>query len=324
MAINTHGVVFTSRLPRFDLELREALRTGRLATVRQLLAQRPTLRSGAIADALLGAGHAVLALGLVWEERAKFSLAVKVGNLEEAETMALRLGDKEIWGKLGEAALLLGNVEVAEMALQNSDNLARLSFLYVVTGQLDKLQTMTRVKGVVKDVGMQFVNGACCGSVVQQAEALRTRGLKRLAVHTLRTHGLGSVEGAADNLGQPMLRQNVMPGSGEERERKAAREMELSYAAGYALFPASSAFPSSYHIARPYTRFSRPQLLLPPLLLSADAGNWPLVRIAQTPLARPPSELLGTGSSLLLDADRSAGTRVGTQLVKRKAPEKYD
>jgi hypothetical protein len=261
---------------------------------------------------------------VVCDERAKFALAVKVGNMEVAESMARQVGDKEVWKKLGEAALLHGNVGVAEVALQNSGNIAGLSFLYLVTGQLAKLWKMGCVAGEEKAAGQRFVNGACCGSVMQQAAALRARGLERLAAHTLGTHGLGSGAGIVDRLGSPVLPPEMLLECEEEQERTAGREMEQLHAAGYALPTATFASPSSSHLIRPYTRFSAPRLLLPPLLLSADAGKWSRLRIARAPLSRSQPESLPTGRSLRLGAEAPAGMPVGGGLVKRQTSEKCD
>ena len=58
---------------------------------------------------------------------------------------ARALDDKDCWEKLGEAALLQGNHQVVEMAYQRTKNFDKLSFLYLITGNLEKLKKMMKI-----------------------------------------------------------------------------------------------------------------------------------------------------------------------------------
>ena len=58
---------------------------------------------------------------------------------------ARALDDKACWEKLGEAALLQGNHQVVEMAYQRTKNFDKLSFLYLITGNLEKLRKMMKI-----------------------------------------------------------------------------------------------------------------------------------------------------------------------------------
>ena len=58
---------------------------------------------------------------------------------------ARALDDPACWEKLGEAALLQGNHQVVEMAYQRTKNFDRLSFLYLITGNLEKLRKMMKI-----------------------------------------------------------------------------------------------------------------------------------------------------------------------------------
>jgi len=55
------------------------------------------------------------------------------------------LDDKDCWEKLGEVALLQGNHQIVEMAYQRTKNFDKLSFLYVITGNLEKLKKMMKI-----------------------------------------------------------------------------------------------------------------------------------------------------------------------------------
>ena len=58
---------------------------------------------------------------------------------------ARALDDKACWEKLGEAALLQGNHQVVEMAYQRTKNFDKLSFMYLITGNLEKLRKMMKI-----------------------------------------------------------------------------------------------------------------------------------------------------------------------------------
>ena len=58
---------------------------------------------------------------------------------------ARALDDKDCWEKLGEVALLQGNHQIVEMAYQRTKNFDKLSFLYLITGNLEKLKKMMKI-----------------------------------------------------------------------------------------------------------------------------------------------------------------------------------
>ena len=66
---------------------------------------------------------------------------------------ARALDDKDCWERLGEAALLQGNHQVVEMAYQRTKNFDKLSFLYLITGNLEKLRKMMKIgKNIENDL----------------------------------------------------------------------------------------------------------------------------------------------------------------------------
>jgi len=64
---------------------------------------------------------------------------------------ARALDDKRCWEKLAETALLQGNHQIVEMAYQRTKNFDKLAFLYLITGNLEKLRKMMKIglKGFV-------------------------------------------------------------------------------------------------------------------------------------------------------------------------------
>jgi len=81
------------------------------------------------------------------------------------------LDDKAAWTALGEAALMQGNHQIVEMAYQRTKDFERLAFLYLITGNTEKLQKMQKIAQIRKDVHGQFQ----CALMLGDAEE-RTKG----------------------------------------------------------------------------------------------------------------------------------------------------
>ena len=72
-------------------------------------------------------------------------MALECGNIEVALESARALDDKECWEKLSDMALAQGNHQVVEMAYQRTKNFSRLSFLYLITGNTERLKKMVKI-----------------------------------------------------------------------------------------------------------------------------------------------------------------------------------
>jgi coatomer protein complex subunit alpha (xenin) len=122
---------------------------------------------------------------------------------------ARALDDRTCWEKLGEAALLQGNHQVVEMAYQRTKNFDKLSFLYLITGNLEKLRKMMKIgmktlgdhyeeisyflaftAEIRKDTSGQFQTALYLGDVTERVRILKTCGQRSLAYLTAATHGL--------------------------------------------------------------------------------------------------------------------------------------
>ncbi|XP_033100225.1 coatomer subunit alpha-like [Anneissia japonica] len=135
-------------------------------------------------------GYPEVALHFVKDEKTRFALALECGNIEVALDSAKALDDKACWEKLGEAALLQGNHQVVEMAYQRTKNFDKLSFLYVITGNMEKLRKMMKIAEIRKDTSGQYQNALYLGDVGERVKILKNCGQKSLAYLTAATHGL--------------------------------------------------------------------------------------------------------------------------------------
>merc|ERR550532_1358249 len=135
-------------------------------------------------------GYPEVALHFVKDEKTRFGLALECGNIEIALEAARALDDKDCWENLGEAALLQGNHQVVEMCYQRTKNFDKLSFLYLITGNLEKLKKMMKIAEIRKDTSGQFQNALYLGEVDERVKILQGCGQTSLAYLTAATHGL--------------------------------------------------------------------------------------------------------------------------------------
>ena len=135
-------------------------------------------------------GYPEVALHFVKDEKTRFGLALECGNIEIALESARALDDKFCWEKLAEAALMQGNHQIVEMCYQRTKNFDKLSFLYLITGNLDKLRKMMKIAEVRKDVNGQFQTALFLGDVAERVKILEHCGQKSLAYLTAKTHNL--------------------------------------------------------------------------------------------------------------------------------------
>merc|ERR1719356_319410 len=135
-------------------------------------------------------GYPEVALHFVKDEKTRFGLALECSNIEAALEAAKSLDDKDCWEKLGEAALLQGNHQVVEMCYQRTKNFDKLSFLYLITGNLEKLKKMMKIAEIRKDSSGHFQNALYLGDVEERVKVLSGCGQTSLAYLTAATHGL--------------------------------------------------------------------------------------------------------------------------------------
>ncbi|KAI2519960.1 COPI coat complex subunit alpha, partial [Homo sapiens] len=121
----------------------------------------------------------------------KFKLALINRKYDEIALEAAKaLDDKNCWEKLGEVALLQGNHQIVEMCYQRTKNFDKLSFLYLITGNLEKLRKMMKIAEIRKDMSGHYQNALYLGDVSERVRILKNCGQKSLAYLTAATHGL--------------------------------------------------------------------------------------------------------------------------------------
>ena len=147
-------------------------------------------------------GFPEVALHFVKDERTRFNLALESGNIQIAVASAKEIDKKDHWYRLGVEALRQGNAGIVEYAYQRTKNFERLSFLYLVTGNIDKLSKMLKIAEVKNDVMGQFHNALYLGDIRERVKILENAGHLPLAYITAAVHGLHDIaERLAADLG---------------------------------------------------------------------------------------------------------------------------
>ena len=135
-------------------------------------------------------GYPEIALQFVQDPQTRFELAIECGNLEVATEMAKELDRPKIWTRLGQEALIHGNHQTVEMTYQKLRNFDKLSFLYLCTGDDEKLQRMAKIAEHRNDFTSRFQNALYLGDVESRIQMFKEIDLYPLAYMTAKSHGL--------------------------------------------------------------------------------------------------------------------------------------
>lgn len=170
-----------------------------------------------------------VALHFVRDPQTRFRLALACGNIEAAMESAFSLEQqqdsdgkaKDVWGELGSEALRQGNhqvsrfnaksilddkirhkltltpsfyvVQVVEMSYQRKKDFDRLSFLYMLTGDSEKLRKMLKISNMRNDIMGRYHNSLLLGDAAERVAVLEASGNLPLAYISANLHGLTDV-----------------------------------------------------------------------------------------------------------------------------------
>nr|CAH8870640.1 unnamed protein product [Trichobilharzia regenti] len=138
--------------------------------------------SNLVGQAIIGylekKGYPEVALHFVKDTRTRFSLAMDCGQLDVGLEAAQALDDKACWERLGELALKQGKLQMVEMTYQRVKNFDKLTFLYLISGNLDKLKKMMKIAEIRKDTSSHYHIALLLGDVAERVKLLRNCGQK--------------------------------------------------------------------------------------------------------------------------------------------------
>ena len=173
--MDRNGTISTIPINREEYLFKLALYHKDSKRIKFILANHKRLGNSLISY-LFKKNYSGIALNLVDNPKAKFSLAIDSGNLEVAFKTSNELKDKECYMKLGEEALRQGNQQLVEIAYQNSKNFEKLSFFYLITGNLTKLEKMLYIAQNRGDIMSRFQNAIFLGDIHERIRILAETG----------------------------------------------------------------------------------------------------------------------------------------------------
>ncbi|OQD77245.1 hypothetical protein PENDEC_c003G02509 [Penicillium decumbens] len=134
-------------------------------------------------------GYPEIALQFVQDPPTRFDLALECGNLEVAIEMARELDRPNFWSRLGAEALAHGNHQTVEMTYQKQRNFDKLSFLYLSTGDQEKLSRMAKIAEHRGDFTSRFQNAIYRGDVEDRIQMFKEVDQYPLAYLTAKSNG---------------------------------------------------------------------------------------------------------------------------------------
>lgn len=135
-------------------------------------------------------GYPEIALQFVQDPQTRFELAIECGNLEVAIEMAKEIDRPKIWNRLSQEALIHGNHATVEMTYQKLRNFDKLSFLYLCTGDQEKLVRMAKIAEHRGDFVSRFQNALYLGDVDSRIQMFKEIDLYPLAYLTAKSHDM--------------------------------------------------------------------------------------------------------------------------------------
>ncbi|KAJ2520175.1 hypothetical protein H4217_002217 [Coemansia sp. RSA 1939] len=135
-------------------------------------------------------GYPEIALHFVRDDTARFELALECGNMDIALETAKAIDKPAYWEKFSQEALNRGLVHMAELAYQRVKAYEKLSFLYSIAGNMEKLGKMHKLSSIRGNLQSRFQNAFYLGDIEDRIQTLREAGQHSLAYLTAKTHGL--------------------------------------------------------------------------------------------------------------------------------------
>lgn len=175
-----------------EYKFKLALLKGNLRDIYSIIGGSKILGDSIIAY-LQEKGYPEIAMKFVQDDRTKFDLAVESGDIESALAAAQQIDDKDCWQKLAVKALQQGNYRVVEVAYQRTKDFEKVSFLYLITGNIPNLKKMLNIAQMRGDVMSRFHNALLLGDVEHRIKVMLDVGQTGLAYVTAKTHGLDTL-----------------------------------------------------------------------------------------------------------------------------------
>ena len=185
--IDRKSIIQVNGIDTNEFKFKLALRMNDMATVKAII-DKGALVGQAIIEYLRNNGFAHIALHFVSDPPTRFTLAMDSNRLDIAsksiktfskdvpkdnERDPKKQKANEMWEELAEKAMSIGDVVIAEEAWRQIKNYDKLSFLFVISGQFDKLKELTDNEIPKDKVDLLMVNRLYIGDYEGIAKMLQ-------------------------------------------------------------------------------------------------------------------------------------------------------
>jgi coatomer protein complex subunit alpha (xenin) len=135
-------------------------------------------------------GYPEVALQFVEDPETRFELALECSNLQVALEQAKILNDNGVWEKLGVEASNQGNLQILEYVYQQLHKFDKLSFLYLLKGDEERLSKMTTIAEHRGDYSALIQNTLFNNDIKKRCQVFIEGGMFPLAYTLAKSNGL--------------------------------------------------------------------------------------------------------------------------------------
>ncbi|KAH0787356.1 Coatomer, alpha subunit [Histomonas meleagridis] len=142
--VNSDGALFKREIEMGELKLKSSLMNNHSdIDAKRIIAKKPPI-GFAIMEFAANHGRYDIAASLAQDPKSKFEMSLEAQDFETASKAADELNDPEIYKKLAKEALNNGRFELAETSMKKGNDFDSLAFLYLITGESEKLQKLSK------------------------------------------------------------------------------------------------------------------------------------------------------------------------------------
>lgn len=187
--LNREGEVEILRIDPIEYRFKRALVNKNFGEVLKIIKNSNLVGQNIIAY-LQKKGYPEIALQFVEDSETRFDLAIECGNLQVALEEARKLSTPATWERLGKEGIKQGNIEIVEFVYQQQRAFDKLSFLYLITGNTEKLTKMEHIAESRGDLSSLVQNTLYLNDVEKRINVFLEAGMVPLAYMLAKTSNL--------------------------------------------------------------------------------------------------------------------------------------
>jgi coatomer protein complex subunit alpha (xenin) len=142
--VTRDGVLFKRDIEMSEVRLKIALSQGKGDELARRIVSESRPIGLSILEFAARNGRYEIAAALATDPVKRFDMTLRAGDLTAAASIADEIADEETFKTLASAALEVGRFSLAEYALKKANDTEGLAFLYLISGESDKLSRLSK------------------------------------------------------------------------------------------------------------------------------------------------------------------------------------